>query len=232
MLKRKRDVALPYKSSKKNSNKRRNMNRNYNYRPTPTLRSTGPEKKTFDLNPGASQANTTGFLQCICIPSLGTDYTNRIGRKITVKSIFIRGYVRTEVSASLGAVNVSSQMVRVIVLLDEQPNGGLPAVTDVLQTSDPAAQLNLNNRDRFRVLKDKTWTFDPYLAGSTASRQIYPFKWYLKCNIDTLFNAVNGGTIADITSGSILTLVVGSNGAGVNTDANAYFSTRCRFLDM
>lgn len=196
------------------------------------LRSTGAEKKVFDVVPGAAQINTTGYVQCICIPTLGTDYTNRIGRKITLKSVYIRGYVRTEISGAPAAKTVASQQARFMLVYDDQPNGALPAVTDILNTIDTASQLNLNNRDRFRVLKDKCWSFDPYLQSASASAQIFNVRIYKKLNVDVTFNATNGGTIADIQTGALLTVFVGSNIAGTNEDANAYFSSRVRFLDM
>jgi hypothetical protein len=119
-----------------------------------------------------------------------------------------------------------------MLIYDDQPNGALPAITDILNTADPASQLNLNNRDRFRVLKDKCFAFDPYLQSASASAQIFSVRIYRKLNIDCTFNGVNGGTIADIQTGALLLAYVGSNAAGVSTDANAYLSSRVRFLDM
>lgn len=196
------------------------------------LRSTGAEKKVFDVVPGVAQINTTGFVQCICIPVLGNDYNNRVGRKITMSSVYVRGYARTEISATPAATTVSSQQGRIMLIYDDQPNGALPAITDILNTADPASQLNLNNRDRFRVLKDKCFAFDPYLQSASASAQIFSVRIYRKLNIDCTFNGVNGGTIADIQTGALLLAYVGSNAAGVSTDANAYLSSRVRFLDM
>lgn len=200
-------------------------------RPLP-LRTAGPERKTFDVVPGVAQVNTTGFVQVICVPTLGNDYVNRVGRKITIKSVFIKGYIRTEISLSLAAANATSQAARVLLVYDDQPNGALATVTDILNSADPASQLNLNNRDRFRILKEKFFVFDPYLGAAFAGRQIYPIKIFKRLNLDVTFNGVNGGTIADIQTGALLMVYIGSNAAGVNTDINAYLSSRVRFLDM
>lgn len=196
------------------------------------------EKKVSDTSAGVVQVNTTGVITLLHLPVLGSDYNQRVGRKTLVKSIYIRGRVLTEASNQVigTAVLTTSLQARMILLVDKQPNGAAPAVTDVLVTAEPASQLNLNNRDRFSILKDKQWSFDPYsytTASGVASmsRQIYSLKCYKKCNVETIFNSTNGGTIADINSGAIYLMWIGSGAAGTNTDCNAYISARCRYLD-
>ena len=199
------------------------------------------EKKVSDLAVATYQANTTGAFTLLHVPTLGTDYTNRIGRKTLAKSIYIRGRVTTEVAAAAGGTtkSVEGQLVRLIVFVDLQPNANNPAiaVTDILNTADPASQLNLNNRDRFRILKDKQWCFDPYIVSTatnfyaSASRQVYPVKIFKKCMVESVFNGTNGGSIADLNSGAIYMLTIGSAAAGTNTDANLIVSTRVRYVD-
>lgn len=194
------------------------------------------EKKFFDINTATYQANTTGSFTLLFIPVLGTDFNARIGRKTRAVSLYIRGRVSLEDAISLGAGNIAGQMIRMIIFVDLQPNGAAPAVTDLLNEALPSSQLNANNRDRFLVLKDKQYTFDPILMNTTTpfaafNTTSYPVKCYKKINVETIFNATNGGTIADITSGAIYMFWIGSSAAGVNTDANAIVSTRVRYLD-
>ena len=125
-----------------------------------------------------------------------------------------------------------------IIFIDLQPNGAAPAVTDLLNEALPSSQLNPNNRDRFLIVKDKTFYFDPVINQTTASqaqaafnRTGYDIKVYKKCNLETIFNGTNGGSIADITSGAIYMMWIGSTAAGANTDVNAIVSTRCRYID-
>jgi len=202
---------------------------------------TGTEKKFFDIAAGNLNVSTTASINLLCVPQLGTDYTNRIGRKILIKSLYIRGYVSTEAANSgfANSLSVPTQLIRMIVLADMQPNGSAPAATDILNTSDPASQLNANNRDRFKIIKDKQWVLGATRVSNTAnevtamttSPQAFPLKWYKKLNLETIFNAGNAGAIADINSGALYLVFIGNRAAGTLGDSNAYISTRVRFVD-
>lgn len=197
------------------------------------------ERKTNDLATGAYQVNTTGTFQLLACPQTGSDFNQRIGRKIILKSVFIRGYVATEPgrSASPPLVSQGAQMGRVIVFMDAQPNGAAPAVTDLLVEANPSSQLNLNYRDRFKVLVDKEFVFDPYILSVTASqavcntsKQIVPFKKYKKINMETIFGATSTGSVGDITTGALYMFWIGTSIASA-TDINASVSCRVRYTD-
>jgi len=196
------------------------------------------ENKTIDIAVGTVQANTTGTITLLngCIQ--GTDFNQRIGRKILLKSVYIRGFVRSEASATMVLGAIASQQVRMILVVDTQPNGVVFAITDLLVSASPASQLNLNNRDRFMVICDKTWVLDPYALNNVAttsfasmSNQIKPLKKFKKLNIETIFNAGNAGTIGDMNSGALYLVWIGTEAAAAGTDANAVLSTRVRFKD-
>lgn len=199
------------------------------------------ELKVADLDVNSYNINTTGSVTLLAVPTLGTDMTNRIGRKIQLKSVYVRGFMVIDgnLSAPPGAQTTSSQQWRFILFEDRQPNGAAPALTAVLKEAHPASQLNLDNRDRFRILKDKTWVVDPFLYSSTATSTLsgqanvtHQLKCYKKLNIESVFNGTNGGTILDISSGALYMLWVG-NAASVVDGADGTFrgTTRVRFLD-
>jgi len=186
------------------------------------------------------QVNSTGEFNLLNGCVQGTDFDNRVGRKILIKSIYIRGRVQTE--ASTGALttgtNTPAQLVRMIVFVDAQANGAAPTATQLLVTAQAGSQLNLDNRERFRVLIDKQWSLDPVVYNNTAtqsvvaaSNQMRTIKKYKKCNIETIYNAGVAGTIGDIASNSLYMFWIGSGAAGANTDANAPVSVRIRFND-
>jgi len=196
------------------------------------------ELKVQDLATATYQINTTGSLTLLAVPIVGADYNARIGRKIRLQSVFIRGYVRTE-SGPSAVTSAIAQQCRFMLVYDLQPNGAAMTITDLLNTADPSSQLNLNNRDRFRIIADQEFVFDHYNYVTTATqtsqafgRTIQNFKKYKKLNLEMIFNAVNGGTIADIASGALYMVWIGSNAAGSNTDANAVVSTRVRYSDV
>lgn len=198
------------------------------------------EKKVQDIAVTTYQINTTGSFTLLSNPVLGSDFNARIGRKIMNKSIYIRGFVGSEagISAAGTVQNVSSMELRMILFVDLQPNGAVPVVTDLLNTASPASHLNLNNRDRFRILKDKVYVTDPYILSTTATQsvasaanQVKQVKVFKGIRQETTFNATNGGTIADINSGALYMFWIGNNAAGTNTDGNAVVGTRVRYTD-
>lgn len=192
------------------------------------------ERKVSDIDTAVYQVNTTGTFTLLHNPPLGTDFTARIGRKTVVRSVYIRGTVQLENAAQLTAQQIPAQQSRMILLVDLQPNGATPIVTDLLKTATPSSQLNLNNRDRFRIIKDKTFVFDSMILTDVLSawnRNIYNLKCYKKMKLEVIFNGTNGGNIADINSGALYMFWIGSAAAGTNTDSNAIVSTRVRFDD-
>lgn len=196
------------------------------------------ELKVQDIDTATYQVNTTGSFTLLAIPVLGSDFNARVGRKIILKSFYIKGRVQSEVSTSLAITTVTPQHYRMIVFVDYQPNGAAPAVTDLLVSATPASHLNLNNRDRFKVLADKEWVVDPWLASNTATQsyastvnQVKFVKKFKRINEECIFNGTNGGSIADITSGALFMFWIGSNAAGTNTDGNAIVATRVRYAD-
>lgn len=201
------------------------------YRPNVT------ERKVNDITTATYQANTTGSFTLLALPVTGADFNQRIGRKILLKSVYIRGRVAIEAAIGLTVNSTSPQQGRMIIFADLQPNGAAPAVTDLLVEATPSSQLNLNNRDRFKVYSDQLFAFDAYLNSTTLNearcawnRTVYNIKKYKKINLETIFNATNGGTIADINSGALYMFWIGSVAAGT-ADINAILSTRVRYSD-
>lgn len=196
------------------------------------------ERKVFDITNTIYQANSTPSVVNQFAMTQGTDFNQRIGRKVIIKSIQCRGMCVGEGAKALAMVGAAAQYIRCIMLVDMQPNGSLPTAANILASAtDPTSFMNLDNRDRFKVIWDKKFVLDPFIfqtgtnLGYSCSNQIKQFDIYKKCNIEVIFNNVNGGTIADIQSGSIIFLSLGTTAAGLNTDANIIMSTRLRYLD-
>lgn len=201
----------------------------------------GGELKVFDIDVASYAINTTGSVTLLAVPVLGTDMTNRVGRRIILKSVYVRGFMVVDgnLTQPPPAQVSTSQQWRFMLVQDNQPNGAAPALTAILKEQHPASQLNMDNRDRFRVLKDKTWVIDPFLYSSTATATLSgqanvtkQVKCYKKLNIDCIFNGTNGGTIADINSGALWMVWVG-NAAAVTGGTDGVFrgTTRVRFED-
>jgi len=81
----------------------------------------------------------------------GTGESERIGKRVTIKSIYIIATVgvQTGTASSVGNGNVCLTLIQ-----DTQANGAYPAYTDIFETSTGANTfLNLNNSQRFKTLK-------------------------------------------------------------------------------
>lgn len=191
------------------------------------------EKKVSDIPTTITDVNTTGHFRLLHVPTQGTDYTNRIGRKTCIKSLYIRGYLTGRVM-DMQNNECPPQLCRMIILIDLQPNGAVPTVADLLNEALPTAQLNLNNRDRFKIITDKEYVLDGYKKNADEgtmgwNRTIVAVKKYKKLNQEVIFQT-NGGSIADITTGALYMFWIGSSVAG-SEDALFHGSKRVRFMD-
>jgi len=63
----------------------------------------------------------------------------------------------------------SLPMIRVIIFLDRRAASATPAVTDVLQTASVLAPLANDNRGRFKIISDRTFTASPSGNASDAT---------------------------------------------------------------
>lgn len=184
------------------------------------------ELKVIDTDNIQGAISSIGTFTLINGVAQGTDYTARIGRKITMRSILIRlfFYPSSTVSAPIGDI------IRVIVFFDSQTNGAAPAITDLLNTNAYDSPMNLNNRDRFRVITDKymtmnanTYTTGAPTAGSPVTRHC---KIWKKMGLETIFGAT-GGSVGSIQSGSLYLLIMNA----VNNASQVDSYSRVRFVD-
>lgn len=198
------------------------------------------ELKVFDINTSTyNVSNTTLNATSLCTPTLGTSISQRIGRKIVIKSVQIRGFINTEITNNAATRgDTLPQHCRCMLVWDTQPNGTQINAADLLNTADASSQLNLDNRDRFRVLWSKEWVLDPFHWSTTATQtyisctnQIKLVKKYKKLNLEVIFNAGNSGTFADISTGNLAMCWIGNSPAGAGSDSNFVGSTRVRFAD-
>lgn len=150
----------------------------------------------------------------------GSTASTRIGRKVTIKSIYIRWNYNL-LPTSVGGANA-----RILVVYDRQANAAVPPITEILDTDNFISQNNLANRDRFVTI------FDQILdCVSVAGEYMCAGTLYKSLNLDVAFNAGTAGTIGDITSGSIYMFVAQQGGitiAAPNIDAQV----RIRYTDL
>lgn len=172
-----------------------------------------------------SDFDTTGTLTLLNGVATGTDFTNRIGRKVCWKSILVQGNIQNEGDPS------TTNLCRFMIFYDSQPNGAAPTVADVLTAATSTSPLNLNNRDRFRMIMDKFYALGSISTTATqavSDRTTALIHKYKKLNLETIFDGTTAA-IGDIQSGSIYCLTMGTVAAGTTYEANV--SIRLRFTD-
>ena len=196
------------------------------------------EKKVIDINTTSFAVETTGTqLQLLngCAP--GSQNFNRIGRKITMKSLQIRGRVQFKDTTG------GPTQVRMIVVYDKQPNGAAPTFANIISSQNIAGTIdsliscfpNLDNRDRFEIIRDRMYESgviqDTATQAYAAGMPLCTISEFIPLGArDTQFNAGTAGTIGDITSGSLYVFFI-SNQANAN-GVDVLCAFRTRFTDM
>lgn len=197
------------------------------------------EKKVIDINNASYALENTGTTLTLlngCVP--GSQNYNRIGRKIQPLSLQIRGFlVNTDDT-------IFPTKVRMIIVWDKQTNGSAPTYANIITSQNISGttsstyndMINLDNRDRFRIIRDRYFDLGPVNNTATQSyaqgeNPISIDEWIrLPKGIETCYNAGSAGTVGDITSGSLYIVWIASQPAA--TGATLQASYRLRFVDV
>lgn len=171
----------------------------------------GTEKKFLDTSGSylVPATGTVGFPSFNLI-DVGTGPSERIGRKVTVKSIACR------LTFKLGGGNPFDH-VRCILYNDRQCNGAAATVTDILQSADVDSYLNLSNSDRFRVIRDFNCTLNSQantvIGGASVPQGDYKTaNDYVVLTLPIDFSPGSGGvSIADVRSNNLGMLLIAEN---------------------
>lgn len=191
------------------------------------------ELKVNEIPAANYAADVTGSITCLNAIAVGDDYTMRDGRQITMKSIHVNGLLAPIDNTTTPC------LARLLIVLDTQPNSSaVPAMTDVLNAATSITFTNLNNRDRFKVLKDckfalgmksESTTAPPGVGAFSDGGNTYVVDEYLKLgDVKTTYSGI-GGTVTSVATNSLLMVIVGNTGA--NSGGNFSVATRLRFTD-
>lgn len=179
------------------------------------------ELKVVDLANATYACDTTGSVTLLSGVATGTDLTDRIGRKIMLKSVQVRGTIMNTDS------NTSDQMARVMVVYDKQPTGTAPAITAILTAARAEAFNNLDNRDRFSVIFDTKVAVagisDTATQSFAGSPTVHAIDEYRRLKHEVIFSGT-GATAASISSGALWLVTVGTRAAA----SGSIFIANCR----
>lgn len=159
----------------------------------------------------------------------GTDFNNRIGRKIEITSISVDLIFGGGTLTSANYVLGNCDKVRNALVWDKQPNQTGATYADIFTTASaataPMSTRNVNNLERFEILKVWDQTID------TAGNLCAYMKDYIKCKLDVRYDNSNVGTVVDIITGALLLVSCDQNNTGVNQNT-IQGQIRVRFRDM
>lgn len=184
------------------------------------LPATSGELRNIDVGIALPAVATgTGTLTLLNGVAQGTTATTRLGRRITMKSIYIR------MQLQLAATTTGNCPLRLLVVYDKQTNATAPVATDILANDAVWGLNNLGNSRRFVTLFDEVVD-----TIGTAGPQGVNRVLYKKLNHAVEFNAGSAGTVGDIQTGSVYALMYANNTTAVASIIGA-MACRIRFAD-
>lgn len=169
--------------------------------------------------------NSTGSVTLLNTVPQGAGTSERVGKKIALKSLQCHGYLYNNATAT---VNDTMYMI----VYDKRPTGTLPAITDILVSASPVAFNNDTNSGRFRILKRIDETIVGSAANQWGAKSAVGADWFLNLRgLPEVFKAAGTGAIGDIEEGALYLVTVGGNAAGT-TAASAALAFRLRYHDV
>jgi len=144
----------------------------------------------------------------------GAGFYNRVGSRVEMKNLQITGFL----GPNAAATSTTPSLLRMLIVYDRQPTGALPVISDLLQDRDQTgtastgglSHINLDNRDRFSILRDYRWSVPTVTAGvvsgvSSGVGEPWNCNLFLKLKgLGCHFKSTsNPATIADIATGAL-----------------------------
>ena len=119
---------------------------------------------------------------------------------------------------------------RMLVVYDRENNGGIPAVQDILNDvgnlgSLVVSPLNINNRNRFWILRDKIVDL-----GAGALSQVTTNDFIKLHGLERIYNQSSTGASGSIQSGQLYLLMIGNTNTNA-ANVNFFGTSRLRFTD-
>lgn len=190
--------------------------------------------------------NTNGAIIPVNAIQQGTGSFNRLGRKITMKSLRLKASTFCRHSIQAGA-DLQGNLLRMTVVYDRQSSGGaLPAFNEIFGQTDQTGvetgtifdALRYDNTGRFSVLLDKVIESNPMaIVGTTAADYVDNYFFcdeYIKLpNLVTIYNSTaNPATIATISTGALYVIFrAEGNGSSTQWVINSTSFARLRYYD-
>lgn len=192
----------------------------------PYLLDEGDEEiKFFDKTLAATVIDTAGVLESTMNDlEQGTLSFDRLGRKVTLRQIEVRGEV--VIAATATRANTTNK-IRLIWYIDTQTNGVVATTTGLLATANVDSMRSLPNQSRFYFLYDKTFEMNTVAGGNAdfgASGEHFQFVRELELPIE--FSGTTG-VLTEIMSNNIGCLMIAERALS----STVGWHSRVRFTD-
>ncbi len=218
-----------YAGTRRTARGRLQAARRYSYRQNIYARAPTGERKFFDTDLDDAVVTTTMNIVNLTIIPEGNGESDRIGRKVTVRKISVRGNI--ELSASTSASTTSATVLCYLVQ-DKQTNGAQFLAADLLDVDSFKSFRNLSNSSRFTVLAKKV--FNLTVGGAAPSGAALVFGEYIQdltfninCNVPIEYdNSATTGAIGTVKTNNLY-WVTQSSTSSTTIVANA----RLRYTD-
>lgn len=197
---------------------------------TPTAnrgwRNTPGELKYKDHDEASYALNTTGSVVHLNGVAVGDDNNTRDGRQIYNKSIHVMGQIAT---ANPAIDNTIEVFARLMIVWDSQPNSGaIATIANILTSATSMAHLNLDNRERFTILKDCKYVLGLRDGDMASAPNTYLVDEFIDLkNVKTTYSGTTDA-IGSIATGALLLVAIGDEAA---SNYRARVSARLRFSD-
>lgn len=172
-------------------------------------------EKKYMINNFNSNVSTTANVLLLTNCAEGDDETQRNGRSVLTRSVYVNGYVTVNASAT-------GTVFRYVLFVDKNSNGVAPAAAEVLTASSVTSTLNQDNAgSRFTIIADKHITLYP------AQKPIVNISCFRKVYHHTKWDGTTA-VQADCVSGHIYLLMVSNEATNTPTPV---LETRVGFYD-
>lgn len=187
----------------------------------------GSELKFLDTALASTAVPAVGVVNTnlVVIPQGDTE-SNRNGRKVQVKSIWVKGTITLPPDQ---ATSAASDRVRIMLVQDKQANGAVFTTTNVLVSGSYLAFRQLENQGRFNILYDQTFSLNAMAGVGTATTEYARgFNIYKKCNIPIEYDtSATTGAITTQRSNSLAILMISQ----ANNVSLVDYNARVRYSD-
>jgi ABC-type molybdate transport system substrate-binding protein len=189
------------------------------------VRLMGRENNYVDLASSTYGFDTTGSITLLATIAQGASVSQRIGKKVVLKSLQMRGTMYSAASTTIADAAY-------IIVYDRRPTGTLPNITDVLDSNSPFAFNKDDNAGRFKILKRVDRVFCGNTTTITAKSGYAADMWMSLRNLPVTFKSAGTGAIGDIEEGALYLITLGNGVEGSGTGAILQAGFRVRYKDV